>query len=692
MGMKHNGFRRGFALPTVLIASVILLSILAVAVTSTVTIRTSLKNQYYAQLAQVAGEAGVAYAKACLSDNGNIPQWTNAKPLMPNTDCTGTALSGITCPADDACFVTRNGTVRSTFKVTLPTVDGDGRAVTIPNTGITEITRASTGVVWRTYNQMTSQSAVVPDLCSSKTNAALGWNQVVTTTPSAALTSTNDARMIRVATSTAPGPNYYRKDFSVTQAGTYTLETVGDDWSSTYIDGRLVNDLPTTGSGGAAVLLSNTIDLDVGCHAIVSQVTNGTILNNGSGLTAALTLKGASKPLIVSDASWRVTSGTAQHYSSDGYFVSPPTWTAPRVIQLWSATTPVYTTVPAPAWNTTSGDTAASWISTTHSYTSTATYPASQTALFQDRRIFRTTGQTDIKLSYACDDTCKIYMDGLLVAQKTSGAANVVSTTTITAGPGAHQFGVSLTNASTAGSSGFLFAAQSVAAATIVSRSDASWYAATAWYATDPNPSSYDYAYQPTPNFYDCACDAQGTTNLIENPSMETSVTGWAAYTGLAAPTRVSTTPMVGSWRLSAVGSNTTTSPRVQYYVPVKGGDTITVSAYVRSDGQTPLNGLIHLKPRWNAGEISTFSANKTWLPDANGWSKVWLSATMPEGINEVSVGLGVSTAANYTGTLGVDGVMVTYGSNIPAYADGSSAGWMWLGTANSSVSSGPLL
>jgi len=80
---------RAFALPTVLIASVVLLSILAVSVTATAAVRTTLKNQYYAQLAQVAGEAGVAMAKACLAKSGNVPEWTNAKPLTPATDCSG---------------------------------------------------------------------------------------------------------------------------------------------------------------------------------------------------------------------------------------------------------------------------------------------------------------------------------------------------------------------------------------------------------------------------------------------------------------------------------------------------------------------------------------------------------------------------------------------------------------------------
>lgn len=84
--------RQAFALPTVLIASIVLLTILAVSVTATAAVRTTLKTQYYVQLAQVAGESGVAFAKACLAANGNVPTWTDAKPLTPATDCNGNVI------------------------------------------------------------------------------------------------------------------------------------------------------------------------------------------------------------------------------------------------------------------------------------------------------------------------------------------------------------------------------------------------------------------------------------------------------------------------------------------------------------------------------------------------------------------------------------------------------------------------
>jgi hypothetical protein len=55
--------------------------------------------------------------------------------------------------------VTVNGNVRSSFSVPKPTVDANGQAVTIPNSGYVSVLRTSNGAVWRTYQQ---QSVYVP--------------------------------------------------------------------------------------------------------------------------------------------------------------------------------------------------------------------------------------------------------------------------------------------------------------------------------------------------------------------------------------------------------------------------------------------------------------------------------------------------------------------------------------------------
>jgi Tfp pilus assembly protein PilX len=174
----NSNYRDGFALPTVLVASLIMLTVLLVAVASTATISTSLNSQYYNQLARTAGEAGVAYANSCLANNGGIPQWTDAKPLKPDTDCTGTQLSTSVCPATatDPChFVMINGTINSSFSVGLPTLDSGGKAISIPSVGRTNLLRSSDSSVWRQYTQLVYTSyQTLPNIYGSQSYTTPG--------------------------------------------------------------------------------------------------------------------------------------------------------------------------------------------------------------------------------------------------------------------------------------------------------------------------------------------------------------------------------------------------------------------------------------------------------------------------------------------------------------------------------------
>ena len=90
----------------------IMLTVLLVAVTVTAATRLSLTTQYYNLLAKNAGDAGYVYAKACLKANGGIATWSDAKPLTPYTDCSGTTLSSLSCTdssTDQDCSVSVNG-------------------------------------------------------------------------------------------------------------------------------------------------------------------------------------------------------------------------------------------------------------------------------------------------------------------------------------------------------------------------------------------------------------------------------------------------------------------------------------------------------------------------------------------------------------------------------------------------------
>lgn len=141
--------QRGFALPTILIASVVMLIVLISAVSATASIRSALDGQYYDRLAREAAESGIARANACLQESAFIVKWSNTNKLYPNTTCSG----GSSCTNDASCFVVSNGAVRTTFEVGEPVSFSTAQTVTA--TGKVELVRPS-GAVWRTYTASTS--------------------------------------------------------------------------------------------------------------------------------------------------------------------------------------------------------------------------------------------------------------------------------------------------------------------------------------------------------------------------------------------------------------------------------------------------------------------------------------------------------------------------------------------------------
>jgi alpha-tubulin suppressor-like RCC1 family protein len=136
-------YRRGFALPTVLIASVVMLMVLTVSLTSVATTRTALDSQYYQQLAREAGESGIAKAQACLAANNYVPQWTT-NPLTPRTNCSGATVSSA------SSYVYSDSNIRTSFRVVAPETIANG-VQKVSVTATTEQLRTTTGTPWRTY-------------------------------------------------------------------------------------------------------------------------------------------------------------------------------------------------------------------------------------------------------------------------------------------------------------------------------------------------------------------------------------------------------------------------------------------------------------------------------------------------------------------------------------------------------------
>ncbi len=147
MLMAKRDNRRGFALATVLISSVVLLAILVSAISTIVAVRSSLDDQQYTRLAELAGQAGSAYAKACMAENSGQATWTDAKPLKPNTNCNGDIVGGL------SEYVYQEDNKRTYFIVPKPLTD------TIRSKGYIEVTRTSSGLAWRIWSSDVAMAA-----------------------------------------------------------------------------------------------------------------------------------------------------------------------------------------------------------------------------------------------------------------------------------------------------------------------------------------------------------------------------------------------------------------------------------------------------------------------------------------------------------------------------------------------------
>ena len=136
---RHRYLEAAFALPTILIASVVMIIVMLASIQSVISVRIALDNQYYDKLAQEAGESGAAMAASCIK--AGTTSW--ASPLRPGTNCNGSGTS---------TYLLNIQNVRTSFSVTSPTVSFDGGFSVSVNSS-TELLRKSNSLPWKTYTQ-----------------------------------------------------------------------------------------------------------------------------------------------------------------------------------------------------------------------------------------------------------------------------------------------------------------------------------------------------------------------------------------------------------------------------------------------------------------------------------------------------------------------------------------------------------
>ena len=145
--MGADSKKTGFTLPTVLITSVIMLTLLLVAMQLAASYAAALRDRYYNQLAREAAESGLAYAVSCLRGNGMISPW-GLKNLAPETNCAGDPEPG------QSNTVMHEGNIRTRFTVP-PLGSTGGEVQQAYATGYVELLRPSGGV-WKTYTRVLS--------------------------------------------------------------------------------------------------------------------------------------------------------------------------------------------------------------------------------------------------------------------------------------------------------------------------------------------------------------------------------------------------------------------------------------------------------------------------------------------------------------------------------------------------------
>ncbi|MFZ3009730.1 MAG: glycine-rich domain-containing protein [Candidatus Microsaccharimonas sp.] len=390
-----------------------------------------------------------------------------------------TSAGVATCPTDPRCSVTVNGNVRSSFSVGSPTLDAEGKAVTIPYSGYTEITRSSNGSVWRTYNQPSFQPAVVPDLCFGAAASSLGWSNSVRASTQDSFGPTSIAQTITPSNANLnPGPIYFRKDFSVNSAGNYNLSVLAptsQDQADVYVNGTKI----ATSNGSLA---SGDVSLTVGCNTLIVKLTNETFSPRATRFTASIKKSDTNAVVVTTDPSWRVSAGQAVHYATPNYYADTTYWKTARD----------YNT---PGW---ASNTAARGI-TTPSATGTGY------AYFRDNRTITVSTATPISTGFACAYDCELYLDGVRVA---TGNSAVVTTTNLTLQPGDHKFGLRQRGVS-GGTGYFYFSAFRSSDNAVLSQSDPLWTTSDVWTSTAQEFYSYDRTFIPNPNPFPVATVSQ---------------------------------------------------------------------------------------------------------------------------------------------------------------------------------------
>jgi len=184
-------------------------------------------------------------------------------------------------------------------------------------------------------------------------------------------------------------------------------------------------------------------------------------------------------------------------------------------------------------------------------------------------------------------------------------------------------------------------------------------------------------------------------TNLIPNPKIATSTSGWGARAstgGVPSGGRLTgqTTfdPLISTaYRLTLGGPASTWWRIYTSGVAVTPGQTYTLSSWIRPSVAT--NTTMIIIWRDGAGNV-LFETASTSIPHTPGaWQRRSTTGVAPA--TAASVQLEVNAVNNGTtgATLDATGMMFEQSADLHGYADGDTFGWVWNGASNDATSSG---
>lgn len=187
--------------------------------------------------------------------------------------------------------------------------------------------------------------------------------------------------------------------------------------------------------------------------------------------------------------------------------------------------------------------------------------------------------------------------------------------------------------------------------------------------------------------------------NTAVNPSFEINTTNYVAIPGTggtAALTRVSTTPYVGSWAGRVAWTVAATGPGgVSYQHNVIGGALDTFSSYMRMNASKAVQVMRASVQYYKAGAVAvgTAQVGSPVVINNSDYTRVSVAGLAPSDATYAIVSfLNFNSGENFSNwangdILQIDGMMVTQGTTVYDYFDGSFANASWRGTANASES-----